>query len=174
MDFKDIQKIWDTQTNQPLYVINENALHKRIQAKKKQAHHTTNLTELFTIFANACAGGVVLMISIFGRSENISKYAMGSWMLVVALYVLISRIRRIKRDLKFDRTIRGELDHAVSVATYQVNLSNLMRWNLILLGSLLLLSTWEGKKSVWIGTGVLAFLAIVHYFSGWEHNFYKR
>jgi hypothetical protein len=173
MDFEDIQKIWDAQTSQTLYVINENALYKRIQAKKNQTHHITNATEWFAIFVNGAGGSFVFTMNIFSHSKNIWLYAMALWTLAVALYVLISRIRRTKNDLKFDRTIRGELNYAISVAAYQVNLSYLMRWNILPLGSLLVLATWGGGKSIWLSIAVLALLAVAHYFSGWEHNFYK-
>jgi len=34
MEFKEMKKIWDTQNDEALYVINEDALHRRIKAKK--------------------------------------------------------------------------------------------------------------------------------------------
>ena len=37
MEFEDLQKIWDTQNNKPMYVINEEALHRRILSKKNKA-----------------------------------------------------------------------------------------------------------------------------------------
>ncbi len=33
MEFDEMKKIWDAQNNQPLYVIDEKALHNRIQSK---------------------------------------------------------------------------------------------------------------------------------------------
>jgi hypothetical protein len=174
MEFEDIQKIWDAQTSQTLYVLNKNALHKRIQAKKSQTRHITNATELFAIFVNGGGGGVVFTMNILTHNKNIWIYTMALWMLAIALYVLVSRIRRVNNDLKYDRTIHGELDYAVSVASYQVKLSYLMRWSVLPLGALLVLATWGGGKSVWLIVAVLILLAVTHYFGGWEHNFYKR
>ena len=74
-------------------------------------------------------------------------YILSAWMLGSALYLLVSRIRRIKANHRFDRSMRGDLTHAISVATYQVRLSRLMRWNILPIGILTLLGVWSSGKS---------------------------
>ena len=44
MEFDEIKKIWDAQNNQPLYVIDEKALHNRIQSKMN-VKHLTNISD---------------------------------------------------------------------------------------------------------------------------------
>ncbi|GAB4006316.1 hypothetical protein EXU85_02450 [Spirosoma sp. KCTC 42546] len=174
MEFDELQKIWDSQTREPLWVINENALHKRILAKKNQAHHITTISELLLLFVNSIAGGLILGINFFKHSESLFLYIMAAWMFLTALYVLMSRFRRLKGENEFDRSMLGELNHAVSMATYQVHLSQLMRWNTLPIGILSLLSIWEGGKSVWLALGVLAFFALTYFASGWEHRVYTN
>jgi hypothetical protein len=173
MEFEEMQRVWDSQTNQPLYAINETALHNRIISKKEKARHITNISELLVIIVNAGMGSFILALNFFKQSTNIFLYLMAIWMFGSALYLLVSRIRRISGGKRFDRSMRGDLDHAVSVATYQVRLSLLMRWNILPMGILVLLSVWEGNKSVWIIVLILAFFAIVHFASAWEHNIYR-
>ena len=60
MEFEELQKIWDSQNKRPLYVINEEALHQRILAKKSQASHITNFSELLLIAVNTGAGALIL------------------------------------------------------------------------------------------------------------------
>jgi len=174
MEFEELKKIWDTQNNQPLYAINEKAMYNHILSKKKQAHHITNITELLIIFVNICSGCVVLGMNYFKQSSNIYLYILSAWMFGSALFMLVNRIQRIKGNNRFDRSMRGDLDHAISVATYQVRISQIMRWNILPIGALTLLGLWEGGKPIWIAIIVLLFFAVTHYAGGWEHNIYKR
>ncbi|MFD2933392.1 hypothetical protein [Spirosoma flavum] len=172
MEFDELQKIWNSQTNEPLWVINENALHNRILAKKEQARHIANFSELLLIFVNAGTGIFVLGLNFFKRPESLVMYLMAAWMFATALYVLASRIRRLKSENKFDRSMLGELNHALEMATYQVRLSGLMRWNIVPIGTLSLLGIWESGKSIGIAVGILAFAALSYFAGGWEHRVY--
>lgn len=173
MEFEELQKIWDSQNNQPLYAINEKALHNRILSKRKQARHITNISELLLIIVNLCAGSFILGINLFEQSGNIFIYLMALWMLATSLFLLVSRFRRMKGEDQFDRSMHGDLSHAISVATYQVRLSQIMRWNIIPIGTFILLGVWEGGKSVWVVGLILIFFAVVYFASGWEHSIYK-
>jgi hypothetical protein len=173
MEFEELQKIWDSQNNQPLYAINEKALHNRILSRKKQAHHITNVSEFVSIIANTGAGSFILGMNFFKQSANMFMYLLSAWMFSIALYLLVSRIRRIKGDHRFLRSMHGDLHHAISVATYQVRLSQLMRWNILPIGILILLGVWEGEKSLWVALGILVFFVLANYAAGWEHNIYK-
>src|SRR5579872_3160900 len=149
MEFEEMRKIWDTQKHEPLFVINENALHNRILSKKAGVAGITNISELLLIFVNAGAGVFLLSIAYDKPGSNLFLYPMALWMVLTTLYVAISRIRRMRQERQFDRSMLGDLDHAISITTYQVNLSKLMRWNSLPIGIFLLLGTWENGKAVW-------------------------
>ena len=173
MEFEELQKIWDTQNNEPLYAINEKTLHNRILSKKKQGLHITNTSELLSIIVNAGAGCFIFGVNFFKYSGNIFMYLLSAWMIVCALYLLVSRLHRIKANQKFDRSISGDLNHAISVATYQVRLSQMMRWNLLPVGTLIVLGVW-GSGKFWLAVGMVVLFLLTHYASRWEHNIYKR
>ena len=173
MEFDEIKKVWDSQNEEAIYGINEKALHNRILAKKNKGYHITNASELLAIIANFGGGAVILAVSLYRESANIFLFLLVAWMFVTALYVLVSRSRRIKAEHTFDRSVLGDLRHAIAVATYQVQLSFLLRWNIVPIGLLLILSIWDGGRSVWLAIGMMVFLFIANYFAGWEHNFYK-
>jgi hypothetical protein len=174
MEFDELQKIWDSQNDKPLYAIDENALHNRISSKKNMGRHITNFSELLTIVVYFAGGGFIVVINLINKNVNGFLYLMSAWMFIVAIYTLISRIRRIKKDNLFDRSIRGDLFHAVSVANYQVRFSQLMRWNMLPVSLLLVLSILESGKSIWLAVGTSVFLVLANYAAGWEHNVYKR
>ena len=173
MEFEEMKKIWDSQNNEPLFGINEKALHNRVLSKKKQAHHITNISELLIIIVYTCTAGFIFGVNLFKHSGNIFLYVLSAWMLCSALYLLVSRVRRINGNRRFDRTLRGDLAYALSVATYQVRLSQLMRWNILPIGILILAGVWQGGKSIWPAMGILIFFVLTNYASSWEHGIYK-
>jgi hypothetical protein len=173
MEFDEMKKIWDSQNNEPLYAINEKALHDRILAKKKQAYHITNISELLMIIVNLSVGLLILGINLLKQNVNIYLFLLSAWMLGSAIYVLMSRIRRIKGDNQFERSMRGDLHYAISVATYQVRLSQLGRWSILPIGIFSILGVWGGGKSVWVALGMLIFIVLTNYVARWEHNIYK-
>ena len=173
MEFEDMKQIWDTQNQKVLYAIDEKALHKRITSKKKKTLHITNFTELVGIIVNFVAGILILATISFKHLENISMILMAIWLFGTALYVLVGRVRRIKGNHRFDRSMQGDLDQSISVATYQVHYSQIMRWNILPIGGLSILSFWEGGKSFWLLIGLLIFFLLAYYAGGWEHNMYS-
>jgi hypothetical protein len=174
MEFDEMKKIWDSQNNEPLYVINEKALHGRILSKKKTGDRITNFTEILSIVVNGGGGISILTVNIFNKHPSLALYALAAWMILTALFVCLGRIRRLDGTLRFDRTMQGDLDHAISIAAYQVRISHLMRWNILPIGMLLLVGVWERGKSVWIAIGLLIFMVVINHLSRWEHNIYKR
>jgi hypothetical protein len=173
MEFDEIRKIWDSQNNEPMYAINEKALHQRILSKKNKGYHITNISELLMIITNIAAGSFVFGMSIYKQNDNAFMYLLVVWMFATALFCLVSRIRRRRGSHQFDRSMLGDLSHALSIATYQVRFSLLARWNIVPMGTLILLGTWDGGKSVWFVVSILVFLVLTNYAAGWEHNFYK-
>lgn len=173
MEFEELQQIWNSQNSKPMYALNEDALHRRIDTKKNQASHITNISELLGIIANACSGIFIVGMNLYNRSQNIFLYAMAAWMLGTSFYFLVSRIRRKKTGNQFDRSLRGDLAYAISMSTYQVRISLLMRWNILPIAILILLGMWDGGKSIMLAAVLLLFFVLVYFASGWEHNIYK-
>jgi hypothetical protein len=173
MEFDELKQVWDSQNNELLWAVNEKALHNRILSKKKQAYHITNTSELLLIIVNMAAGYFIFQMNLSGHNGNIFMYVLAAWMLGVSWYLLFSRIRRLKKDKQFDRSMRGDLNYAISVATYQVRLSLLGRWSILPIGLLTLLGLWQSGKPVWIIAIILIFFALTTYASKWEHKIYK-
>lgn len=173
MEFDEMKKIWSTQDNAPLYVINEAALHKTIMSKRAKGEHITNVTELLSIVVNFAAGAFILGTTFFSERPNLYMYVLAVWMFLTAVYCVVWRMRRVQGEQQFDRTMAGDLDHAVSVATYQVRFSALMRWNILPVALLIMVGVWGNGNSVGLVIGLALFFALTFYASGWEHNYYK-
>jgi hypothetical protein len=95
-------------------------------------------------------------------------------MLGTAVYVLVKRIRRMREQQQFNRSLNGDLQHALSTASYQVRTARIMRWNTLPIGLLVLFSSWEGGHSVWFLVIVALFFVLVFFASGWEMGIYRN
>lgn len=174
MEFDELQKIWDIQNNQPLYVINEQALHNRIVSKKHQIIHIAVLTEWILIIANFISGAFVLQQNYTGRRSLVFAYLLAIWLLGTAIYVLANRIRRMREQKQFNRSLSGDLQHALTTAVYQVRIARIMRLNVLPIALLTLLGVWEGGQSVWFTVAVALFFVLVYVASGWEQGIYRN
>lgn len=80
MEFEDLQKLWLAGNQEAVYVINEQALHHRISARKRKALHIAHVSELLTVVVNVAAGVFVSVVSYQGSRHNIFLYLMAGWM----------------------------------------------------------------------------------------------
>ncbi len=172
MEFDEMKKIWDTQNGETLFAINEKALHNRILSKKKSAGRIANISELLLILVNSGAGIFIFTVAWTRPEGSFFFYLTSGWMWLTALYMVMNRIRRYGEADKFDRTLLGDLNHAIAIATYQVRVSQWMRWNNLPILILVLLSFWENGKSGWGIVFVLLVFGLAYYLSRWEHNIY--
>jgi len=174
MEFEELRQVWDSQNNKTLYVMDEQALYNRILSKKKQARHITNISELLVIIVNLGSGCFALAVNTFSNHWNGYIYFLSAWMFGTALYLIVMRMRRIAANKLFDRSMRGDLLHAISVATYQVRLSQMMRWNILPMAGLSALVVYAGGKSIGVVIAMIVAFAVAFYLSRWEHNIYEN
>jgi len=174
MELDEVRAIWNSQEEQKPYQVDEEALHQRVLARKSRALCITNISELLIIGVYIGTGIFVAFANVTSRKISLFMYAAVAWMLLVALLTVISRIKRIRGNARFDRTVQGELQHGLALARYQVRLSRLMRFNTVLLCCLMLAACWEKAKPWWATILILAIFGLGWLASGWEHNKYKR
>jgi hypothetical protein len=172
MEFDDIKKIWDSQNNEYMYAINEQALHNRILAKKNKAVRITDISELLLLVTNLGAGFTVLLLNMTDKTPSISLFIMAGWMLLSGLYTLANRLKRLAGSRQFNRSVLGDLGYAVSVAVYQVRLSQINRWNVLPIAIFSVLAMWENAKPIWISALLIVFFLLTYFASRWEHGLY--
>jgi hypothetical protein len=163
MEFDEIRKIWDAQNNQPLYVIDEKALHKHIQSKRKSALLYANINEWMLIITYFSAGILLIVLNYVRHGVNIFMYVEAAWMLATVAYVVAHRFRRISSSRRFDRSIHGDLDHAISIANYHIHLARIMNWNLLPLGAIMIFLGWGAGKLLAISVVVLIAYPLAFY-----------
>ncbi len=170
MNIEDMKKIWNEQDQQHQYVIDEQLLQENIQRKKRKGSRFVNKMEWAMIFSNLLAGGSIIGMNMIRHNTHPYVSALGAVMLAAAVYVLIIRQKRLKNENRFDRTMLGDLDHAINNANYRARLSYsmLIYW---ILFSLLMLGTaiLEGWSVMQV-TGIAVFCIVVGLLGRWEHK----
>lgn len=174
MEFEGLQQIWDAPSNQMLYVLDETALHKRILAKKKKSLHFANVTELMLMIVNGGAGCFVFFVSMKQEIPNALLVILAAWMWLTTLYILVSRIRRLRSERRFDRSMLGDLQHTHATSIYQVRISKLSLWNALLLLLYCIFMIWQSGKSAWYAVALGGLFVIVWRMAIWEHSIYKN
>lgn len=176
MEFDELKKIWDTQNNQPMYAINEKALHRRVIAKKKSASKIANWMEVILIGVNLVGGSMLLFGVLFkGKEDETFIYLLMAIMYVTPLYLFYKRSKRKKFESQFERTMMGDLEHALSNASYSEVLSRTMQVYFAFIAILTLFSLWFDKNTSLIPMIGFALLFIFTlYASTWEHKIYVR
>ena len=136
MEFEDLQVIWNSQHDEPLYGVNEEGLHNTLRNKSKQFRRVIFWQHLqtfcgCTIAITAIAG--LLLLNAFGVLGNIgSSRALYGWELAALLVALICWLqfglsvylgnRQQKNREKHDTTsLRDDLDKEINRTKYQIN-----------------------------------------------------
>ena len=174
MEFAEMKKIWDAQNNQSLYTIDEKALHNRIQSKMNTVRHFTSISEWLLILINLGTGAILLVDNPFTPGSNIFLGLEAVWMFAIVGYLVVHRIRRIKAGRRFDRSIHGDLDHAISIAGYQIRLSQIVRWNFLPMGAIMIASGWESGKLFMVSVIILVSYALAFYVTSKGYQSNKR
>jgi len=169
MKFEEMKKIWDEQNKQHLFVIDEKRLQQNIEMKKRASSKLVSKIEIMLLVVNILSGSMVLGLNI-QQATNVFNNVMGLLMLATAAYVFIKRSQRLKSENRFDRSMLGDLDHAISNATYQARLSYSMLFYAVAIGVLMFLNAMVENKSFTVLLAIAAGFAVTIYLARWEHR----
>jgi hypothetical protein len=124
MEFEELQKIWNQQKGETMYAINEQAMHQTIKNKKSAASQRINKVEISLILINSfCA--VFLFIDALNDTQKWDFAGSAVFAFTVG-YLIHSRVKRKKAEQVFDRTMIGELDHAIANTQSIIKVTYLM------------------------------------------------
>lgn len=167
MELEELQKIWNEQKGETMYAINENALHENISKKKSLASMRMNIVELSLMAINSFVGIFLLADAIIDK-EGIWDYSFSIVMLFTVLFLANFRKKRLKQEKTFDRSMLGELDHAISNSSSIVQISTIMIKFYLLpvsIFSIAKMTVFGASLEKWllvIGAFILAFILVYY------------
>lgn len=190
MEFNELKMIWDSQNEEPLYVMNEAALHRVVQRRNEEWTRRLACAFATEIMLGAVCGSLMLICAgvlafadpawlgtrpwmklAASRWDIFALIAAGGIWLYYSLYMLAARKRQERRVERFDSSLRGDLDRAVGQIDFQIALAkDIVWWGLvpIWIASTLWVATLfhlgNASGSTWVlmgSTVVAAFVAAV-------------
>ena len=176
MKFEDMQKIWDTQTQAPLYTLRENDLVNIIERKINHTERSVRWFEQGLILIN-------LMVSAFLGYKLIGAHdfqivILGSMIgvaLSITAYLWWGRHHRLKRQARqahlSNYSLLGSLDAAIEDRDYLIKKArSFSRWYLLPFGATLLLAMWYKftPEKAWIWILIGGAMLFASFLPGWE------
>ena len=170
MEFEEMKRIWDQQKDEPLYAINEKALHRSIKSTKKKAARLTNINDRGLIVIGIVTAVVYSILSIIDDTPNVYDYLIVVALLFITGYVWFGRMRRKKQEQAFARTMLGDLNHAIANVNYEVRRSkNMVWWFILPITILVFLNMSQGVVSLWKWIGIAAAFVLSGLLTRWEY-----
>jgi hypothetical protein len=161
MEFEDLQLIWSEQDRQPLYAINQEALHKRIRAKLQRSQHIASVNEIGLV----CIFLAASLILLFLREFNWLNLLPIGAMLGVSGYILSRRHHRQKLTERFEPTMLGDLENAIAQQKHIIREARtFLFWNILPIAAAVVAKmAMDGEVRLWKwifipGSFILAYL----------------
>ena len=172
MEFEEMKKFWNEQKGEKMYAINEAALHESVTLKKDAVSRRINRVEIMMSLINGLVGIFLLVLSVI--RPHMLNFINAGLMVATVVYIQYFRWKRKKVENTFDRSMLGELDHAISNASFMINFNYLMRVGYLIPLSVVSISalivgeaSWE-KWLILIGALLLSFFLF-----RWEQGAYN-
>ena len=147
MNFEQMRVIWNSQNDEPLFAIDQAALHASVRRKSRALRRRVFWRDVreISIGLLAAAGFLVFggMLALgredgwrrlLGAEVEVSRWdavtmllVSGLW-LFFAAYQLVSRMRQEQRERRFEPSLRGDLDRTISQAEYRIRMATSIVW----------------------------------------------
>lgn len=169
MEFDEMKVIWDTQKNEKLYVINEEALYGQIRRKSRSVNRMMQIVEWIMIAVNLLVG-IVLVADAVLDNEPAYAYSFPALYFLYFGVAVYAQQRRKQAEHGFAPTLIGELDKALWQVNHLIHQSRRMiLWYLLPIVAVGSLLTWLNGKPMWT-LAMILLLPATYFASGWEIN----
>ncbi len=137
MDFKEMKVIWDSQNDQPLYALDQEALHASVRRRGLCIEKCVNIFEIFMIVILMAIAAILVGKRLFDEQTYQPYQIVASAMMLVvagcaAMHVAIGRFRRRRSEQRFESSLMGDLNKAISQVDYQIDRLKSFHWWFIL------------------------------------------
>lgn len=162
MDFEEMQVIWDSQKERPMYALDLNALHASVKRKGRRIAWNVNAFEL-GLTAISVVTATILAAEPILEGTDLHKLFGAGLMLAVAAYVLVGRVRRRARERDTGSSLVGDLEHAISQVDYLIARVRTFQWWFILPAFLFIALKFAlayDTKPAWVWLSFLLIMAL--------------
>ncbi len=119
--------IWDSQNEEKLYAINEDALYAQIKRKGKSVNRSLQRFEMVMIGVNVLVA-IALIVAEFPYNGDLYGLLLPNIYIAYAVLAMILRRARAQQERLFVQSMMGELDKAIWRANYLIKRSRELIW----------------------------------------------
>lgn len=130
MDFEEMKVIWDTQNEETLYAINQEALHASIRRKASGFKRLVLFFEIATMLVTLSMSLVYIVEVLVKRSEY-HQLLSAAILLAAATRFFVGIRRRRQREAEFEPSLLGDLNKALWQVDYHIARARAFRWGFI-------------------------------------------
>ncbi len=171
MNLEDMKKVWDSDSNQTLYVIDQFKMDQMVNKKSMSANRRASYVENFIIIMNV--GIPIIIFTLTGLCDSIGfgEYSIGLLTLATAAGTYYYKKVRQANQLNEGDSVLNNLDQAIHNATYQSRLSKfLLTWYI---GGIAILSIFHlilEKTNLWFILMITVTFIIALVVGRWEQR----
>lgn len=170
MEFDEMKKIWDEQSQKALYVFDEEALHNRVIQRKNKAAAVAGRSEQLMMGSLVFCTLVILGASLIKSDFQLFPSLLAVITMVLAGVIYLRRQQRLNHQNTFDKSILGDMNAAIAHADFQVRLSAMGKW-IYLVVALLSIASVVDEWAEWYKGALLLLFFVAGYFGArWEHK----
>ena len=167
MEFEEMKKIWDSQNNKPMYVIDEKSLHNIVKRKIKAAARKVNTFEYGMI-------AITVFVTIFSIVDGIRDSSWNDFLTAIAaigitVYLIIHRRRRRRSENRFSQSLIDGLNNAIANIDYLIKQgTTFIWWYLLPFGLVTIISMSTKPNPIWLWGLIAAAFGLAYALASWE------
>ncbi|MFT5081246.1 MAG: hypothetical protein ACI84E_001905, partial [Planctomycetota bacterium] len=127
MEFEEMQVIWDAQKDQQMFALDREGLHRKLIKKARSIELSVTANELGMIAICLFLAFDQLRDPLFDQVHYYKLFG-GAVMVGVAVWMLLKRLARIRKEQRFEDSLRGDLDRSISHVDYNIGLARSFQW----------------------------------------------
>jgi hypothetical protein len=171
MKLSEMQKIWDSKTNQTLYVMDEKAVEKIVKIKAHKANKKAAYVENFIIVINLIVPIILFLLAYMNDKTDFGEYAIGIFMFLTVVLTFNYKRRRINSQKNSGKSMLDALEHAIHNATYQAQMTNIfLTWYILGVGLLTVINLIIEKTNIWLILMISFIFAVGMIVGRWEQS----
>jgi hypothetical protein len=165
MEFDQLHVIWNAQQNEPLFAINERAMHNLIRCKSARIDRLVSWCEL-AVIALTLLIAVLLPLDAWREGDGWHAYAVALICLATAIWTLLARWQRHLQVATYEQSVKGIAERALAQLDRHMQRLRLYFWGFhvpIALAAAIGLTAYSNKRPLLIWAGVLVVTAFVYW-----------
>lgn len=116
MEFKDLQKVWNQENQQPMYVFDQEAVNQMVTRRARAVERLAAINEWGMIIVAVVTSVALLIVGKDGAYAILAAVVM----LCTGGYVWWQRVQRLRRQETMGQSVLEEMEQAIANAKYLV------------------------------------------------------